>query len=230
MAQRRGSGVFVSTTHVPQTEDTVEAFAQGCLEDGLARGFTRSALLDAFATIGPNHIIHHILVVDPDAEFARVLAAEIGEATGIPVTSDSFANMSGLVESGTCVIVNSAHHQQGAALAGQAPVRCVELKSMQDVVAGIQRPVLPVLIGVVSRSESILRWSSTLLSALGFSRDSVILRDPKQPHWKDGLAACDIVATDLVSAVELSSTGKPIIFRLISERFLVDLRQSVTLV
>jgi hypothetical protein len=38
-----------------------------------------------------------------------------------------------------------------------------------------------VLIAVVSSSASVRRWASTLLSALGFSADSVLLRDPGQP-------------------------------------------------
>lgn len=229
VVQRRGSGVFVSARNAPKMEHTAEAFARACIEDGLARGFTQDALLLAFASISQQPVIRHFLAADPDIEFSRVLAAEIREALGVPVASGSCQDVPALLNAGTCIIVNSAHLAQVSGLAGKAPVRCVELNSMQDVIEGLSRPTSPVLIGVVSRSESILRWSSTLLSALGFAPESVILRDPRQPHWKEGLAACGVVAADLISATLLPRTIEPIVFRLISERFLADLRQAVTL-
>lgn len=93
--------------------------------------------------------------------------------------------------------------------------------------AGQQRPVAPVLIGVVSRSDSILEWSSTLLSALGFPSDAVIHRNPRARRWKDGLGACDIVAADVIAAAELPEKVRPVVFRVVSERFLTDLSESI---
>ena len=94
---------------------------------------------------------------------------------------------------------------------------------MQEFVAGQQRPTTPLLIGIVSRSESILLWSSTLLSALGFSEEMVVLRNPQQTGWKDGLRACGIVASDIVTAAELPDKIRPVVFRIVSEPFLNEL-------
>ncbi len=112
---------------------------------------------------------------------------------------------------------------------GSASHRTIRLKSMPDLLAGHQRPASAVLIAVVSRSESVLHWASTLLSALGFPADSMLQRNPALPNWQDGLTACDIVATDVVSATELPRKIRFIVFRMITDEFLSELREIVTL-
>lgn len=204
-----------------EPDGAIEAFARACVEDGLARGFKREDMLAAFAAVPQAEAIRRLVVIDPDIEFARILAAEIGESTGWAVTFHGLDNLP-VPGADTCVLVNSARASTVIALLGQTTFRCIELKSMQDVVAGYQRPAAPVLIGVVSHSESILHWAGTLLSALGFPTEAVIYRDARQPGWTDGLGACDIVATDMVTAAELPS-HQPVVFRIISEQFLAEL-------
>jgi hypothetical protein len=94
-----------------------------------------------------------------------------------------------------------------------------------EVVEGIQRPTRPVLIAVVSSSESIRAWAATLLGALGFGPDCAIIRNPREPGWAEGLAACDIVGADVVAARELPASVRPIVFRIVSEASLAELRQ-----
>jgi hypothetical protein len=184
-------------------------------------------LVKAFANFSKGEAVREFLVIDPDIEFARIVAMEIGEALGCAVSFRAFGDAAGPLEEDTCVLVNSAHAARIVPSIDGAPCRCIELKSMQDFVAGQQRPTTPVLIGVVSRSESVLHWSSTLLSALGFSPDAVVLRNPKQARWKDGLGTCGIVATDTVAAPDLANNIRPVVFRILSEKFLDELRNMV---
>src|SRR5438105_1873822 len=82
VTRRRGSGVFVRDVRMPQHDGSIETFVSECLEGGLARGFSLDALRAAFANIPPAPRMPTFLVVDPDPHLARILAAEIGEATG----------------------------------------------------------------------------------------------------------------------------------------------------
>ncbi len=168
------------------------------------------------------------LVVDPDPHLARILAAEIGEATGCNLPFAGFDEAPQTVTANTCVLVNGAHAPRALELLGPVSLRAIDLKSMQDVLAGHRRPPLAVLIAVVSRSESILHWASTLLSALGFPEDSVLQRNPRLAHWRDGLAACDIVAADIVTAAELPKGIEPVVFKVVSDEFLAEMRELVT--
>ncbi len=72
-----------------------------------------------------------------------------------------------------------------------------------------------------------MHWASTLLSALGFPPDAVLQRNPREANWQDGLAACDLVAADIVTASELPKGIVPIVFRVVSDEFLDEMRELV---
>jgi DNA-binding transcriptional regulator YhcF (GntR family) len=228
VSRRRGSGVFVRDVQMPEGDGSIETFVRGCLEDGLARGFSFGALESAFGRIAQESRPQRFLIVDPDLDLARILAAEVGEATGgiLPFTSCDDASKKLTADS--CVLVNQAHAPRVRELLGRVSLRAIQLKSMQDMLAGYQRPGSATLIAVVSRSESILHWASTLLSALGFPADSVLQRNPRLSHWQDGLTACDIVATDVVTAAELPKGIRPVVFKVVSDEFLDEIRELVT--
>jgi DNA-binding transcriptional regulator YhcF (GntR family) len=228
VSRRRGSGVFVRDLQLPEDGGNIEMFVRACVEDGLARGFSLDALRSGFGGLALDSRIQRFLVVDPDPHLARILAAEIGEATACIVPFVDCDQAPQMLTADTCVLVNAAHAPRVRELLGHVSIRAIQLKSMQDVLAGHQRPGSAVLIAVVSRSESILHWASTLLSALGFSPESVLERNPQLAHWQDGLAACDIVATDVVSAAELPRGARPIIFKVVSDEFLAEFRKIVT--
>jgi hypothetical protein len=99
---------------------------------------------------------------------------------------------------------------------------------MQDVVAGQARPPASTLIAIVSRSESILSWAATLLSALGFPPETTLLRSPATSGWKRGLSACDIIAADVCAASEIPEKSRPVVFRVVSEDSLAEIGQLVT--
>ena len=216
VTQRRGSGVFVAE------KGDVRAFARACLEEGIARGFTREELIAAFAAV-PD--ARSFLVIDPDAELARVIAAEIADALRVNVDYAGLDQAHRGLGNDTCVLINAARVSQVVDALHPSLYRSVALKSMQEVFADQQRPTRPVLVGIVSRSEAVLHWASTLLAAVGFDPESVVLR--RAPCF-DGLRACDIVAADVVTAGELPSDVQPVVFRVVSEAFIAELRQSVT--
>ncbi|HXA03912.1 MAG TPA: GntR family transcriptional regulator [Bryobacteraceae bacterium] len=228
VSRRRGSGVFVHDLRMPEDERSLEMFVRGCVEDGLARGFSLDALQSAFGRLAQNSPMQRFLVVDPDPHMARILAAEIGEATARILPFAGCGEASQLLTADTCVLASAAQAPKVRELLGHVSLRTIQLKSMQDVLTGHQRPASAVLIAVVSRSESILHWASTLLSALGFPADSVLERNPQVVHWQDGLAACDIVATDVVTASELPKGARPTVFRVVSDEFLAEFRALVT--
>jgi hypothetical protein len=104
----------------------------------------------------------------------------------------------------------------------------IALKSIEEVLTGLGRPASPVLIGMVSRSETILKWASVLIPVLGLVGSDLIQRNPEQPKWRHGLGACDPVAVDIVAARELSKSMRPIVLRLVADSFLQEARQLVS--
>lgn len=143
---------------------------RGCVEEGSARGFTLEAFQLALAKIAKEVRAKRFVVVHSDAALARVLAREIAEATGDGVSSGNFEQMRELLTQDCCVLVSPAQAARAAQELREVPYRIVGLKSMEEILAGRPQPGANALIGVVSRSETILGWAGTLLSALAFRR------------------------------------------------------------
>jgi DNA-binding transcriptional regulator YhcF (GntR family) len=217
---RAGSGVYVTEGRAERLGG-VDAFARLWADQARAHGYTVDDLRAALDRLADTADVHERVVVDPDPELARIIAAELEEAIGEAVP------FSGLDERPRASLLLVSEGNAGAVAARwpDARLRLLRLKSVPELVAGIQRPPFPVLIGLVSHSPSILQWARTLLSALGFPPDQVLLRNPAEAGWSDGLRACAIVAADVVAAREFAADGpRPMVFRVVTQESLDALR------
>ncbi len=229
--QRRGSGVYVRDLKIPQPAGSIEAFVRAWIEEGLARGFAVEALEAAVTKVAGaprTQGLRNLLVVHPDRELAQILAAEIEEAVECPVASAGFDDAPKELPADTCVLVTTACESQAVNELRPAHYRVIRLKSVEDEIIEQQAPTSGLLIAVVSRSESILEWSARLLSALGLPGTDILQRNPGNPDWREGLGACDIVAADIRTALELPRKIKPTVFRIVADDFLAEARDLVT--
>src|SRR5260221_13522790 len=86
--RKAGSGVFVSDIKHPKEGDEIDTFVHAWIEEGLSRGFSLDALVTAFEKAGRAFLrtdSRKLLVVHPDRNLARILAAEIEERIGLSV-------------------------------------------------------------------------------------------------------------------------------------------------
>jgi len=230
--QKRGSGVFVRDLEMPKPSGGAESLVRGWIEEGLQHGFSIDALEAALAKVAREFRAQappgNFLVVHPDRELARVLAAEIEEVVACPVECADFEHAAQELAADTCVLVTAACASQAVKELQPSYCRVIRLRSMEDAIAGQHPPTSGLLIAIVSRSKSILQWSATLLASLGFPGMDILERNPEKPGWEEGLAACDIVAADVKSARDLPKSIKPTIFRIIADDFLAEARDLVT--
>ena len=196
------------------------------LQAGAVQGFTVAEIESALARIADEPRAKEFLVVDPDADLARILALEVSEALGYAVPSASFEEPTARTTKATSVLALPAQVVRAKKELKAGSYVPIVVRSMEDLLAGYRRPEASVLIGLVSRSESIRRWSSTLLSALGFPPDSVLLRSPGTPQWKRGLTACQWVAADVEAFEELPDNLRGRVMRVMSPDFLTELQTS----
>ncbi|SRR5579871_6775173 len=227
--RKAGAGVFVANVQ-PGTE--IDAFTHAWIADGLRRGFSLDALAAAFekardASRAPSES-SQLLVVHPDRDLARILAAEIEESIGGPVQYASPEDAREIPNFADLRLLTTTSGAEAAARLRPEGHELIPLRSVEELLAGLKPPASPVLIAIVSRSETVLKWASLLIPAIGLPASELIARNPAQPGWQEGLAACDLIATDVVSAGELPKKIRPIILRVISDGFLRRARQLVT--
>jgi hypothetical protein len=165
--------------------------------------------------------VRPLLVIHPDRNLARILAAEIEEAARGTVAFSGLEDAPPELETFR-VLTTTTGASTVANLAPQGH-EVIALKSVEELIAGLGRPAAPILIAMVSHSESILKWASLLIPGLQHPSSEVIQRNPEQANWRDGLAACDMIAADIVAARELPDTIRPVVLRLVSEAFLRSL-------
>ncbi|MBY0503227.1 MAG: GntR family transcriptional regulator [Bryobacteraceae bacterium] len=220
-----GSGVFVRSLQLPKPAGGLDELARGWLQEAQALGYSAQDLQAAIERIATPEPVRRFVAVDPDYEVARIIAHEAEAAAAQPVGA---ALPGADFPPGTCVLVHSGQAMHVTPFLGTTPFHIVHLKSMQAALEGQQRPPFPVLIGFVSRSPSLRSWAATLLSSLGFGSDSVLLRDPAEPGWQDGFAACHIIAADVVAAAELAPRFRPKVVRILTEASLDEIRALVT--
>lgn len=227
-----GSGVFVCDVQHRMKGDAIDTFVHAWIAEGLSRGFTYEALSVAFvkareefqAAVEPRGL----LVVHPDRNLACILAAEIEEALGCSVSYAGVEDAPKTPGFETSLLLTTALGARAVSQLRPEGHHLIPLKSMEEFLAGLGLPESPVLVGVVSRSETILKWASLLIPALGLPPGDLIQRNPEQPKWRNGLAACALIAADILAARELPENVRPIVFRLIPSSFLHEARQLVT--
>lgn len=222
---QQGSGAYVAEK---TTADGIDAFVRAWTIQAAQLGYSIPDLQAALARTAELKQPQSWLVVDPDAELARIIAREVAEAVGIEVNASGLDALDPAQLGGSFVLVNEGNAGAVAKRLPGSELHGVRLKSVAEMVQGLRRPAGPVLIGLVSRSKSILNWAAKLLAALGFGPDAVVLRDAAAPGWAEGLKACGVVAGDVTVHVELAqSVPGAIVFRIVSDGSLAELRALV---
>jgi DNA-binding transcriptional regulator YhcF (GntR family) len=226
---KTGSGVFVRDIRASGARDGIKDLVDEWIKEGLDRGFALEALSAEFEKAAREHDAQRrpqgLLVVHSDLNLAGILAAEIQEATGHQVRCASPQDALRAPDFETCLVLTTASGVAAVSQLQSDRRMLIPLKTIEQLLTGVQRPASPILVGVVSRSESILTWASLLIAALGGSGSDVIQRNPDRPRWKNGLAACDLIVADVLAARELPKTICPTVLRLVPDSFLKEVRK-----
>jgi len=230
--RKTGSGVFVSDLHHPAPGDGIDAFMRAWIDEGVERGFSVEAMSTAFdkarAQAAPAGKPRRLLVVHTDRELARILAAEIGEAVEREVLHAGVDEAMAAPFFDESLLLTTTSATPAVAKLRPDAHLLIPLKSVEEVLRGLGRPEGPLLIGIVSRSETILKWASLLTPALGLQGSDLIQRNPDQPNWRRGLAACGMVAADVLAVRELPKSFRSVVLRLVAGPFLEEARRLVT--
>jgi hypothetical protein len=78
---------------------------------------------------------------------------------------------------------------------------------------------------VASRWQEFLKVARAVLTAAGFSPDSLMFRDAREPDWQRGLKQTAAIVCDVLTAAELPSGCRAIPFSLLSEASIAELER-----
>jgi DNA-binding transcriptional regulator YhcF (GntR family) len=231
---RHGSGVFVRSTR-PEAPLTPEMAIDHMIGDlasrarklGASDAQIKSRLRRWLALEPPARW----LLIEPDPELRRIVLCEMEQALSLPVSGcgfDDCATLTILDGAMPAVLPSKAAAVRKLLPAGK------ELSTLQvhpvspELQSYLQR-YMPAhssdLIGIASRWADFQRIAQTMLVAAGFAPECLLVRDATKPGWKRGLDSAKAVVCDAAIEHELPEGSHPIVFRLLSESSIAELRK-----
>lgn len=223
---RVGSGVYarkVTELKISETAKAIESeldqLILSFINDARRRGFENKqikARMNFWLQTGKPQ---KILIVETDNDLSRILACELGAHFSEPIAVVD-ANEAGKSRSAKNSIIVSLSD-----LAENPAAIFVKLKlnSVQDSMRGKEKPGDGDLVGVASHWEKFLRWSQTMLVAVGIDEENLVVRNANEKDWRKGLDSCQFVITDSLTAELLPNSVDRRVFQLISLESIAEL-------
>jgi len=224
---RRGSGVYIRATkpEMPPTpalalDQMIARLFRSSRKLGISLPELRSRLRQWLELQPPDHF----LLVEPDEELRRILAAEIARAVKFPVQSCGTADCPKTPEGGIPVALPNRIAVVKPLFPDGTELLTLQIRSVPASLTGYLPAPAGTLVGVASRWPEFLKVARAMLNAAGFHPDSLVFRDARETNWQRGLKQTAAVVCDSLTAAELPEGCRAIPFSLLSESSIEELR------
>jgi len=227
---RRGSGIYVreSTPNaLPTSEVALDQLIVNLFRAARKLNTPLAALrsrLQYWLELQPPD---HFLFIDADEDLRRIVALEMEQALTSPVKTCGMrpSELPAAIDGAILVILA----RNGAAVRQAFPsARDLIVLTIRSVPSSLSK-WLPspsgALVAIVSGWPNFLKSARTMLLAAGFDKDALIFRDARKPHWSRGLSEVAAVICDSATAAALPKSMRPIVFPLLSDASLTELKQ-----
>jgi len=230
---RRGSGVYVRSKKAELSHTSNLALDQ--LIAGLVRSARRSQIslpelragLRQWLALQPPD---HFLLIEPDEEPRRILAAEIRQTVALPAEACGFEECANSLDGAIPVALGNREAKVRQLLTKGMDLILLQIRSVPSSLADWLPAPPGKLVGVVSRWPDFLKIARAILGAAGFHPDRLVFRDAREPDWRRGLKQTAAVVCDSLIVKDLPPGCKAISFRLLSEGSIAELRRQETFI
>jgi DNA-binding transcriptional regulator YhcF (GntR family) len=225
---RRGSGVYVRAKKpaAPLTPDIaldqkIADLFRSAQKLGLSLPAVRSRLHQWLYLQPPDHF----LLIEPDEELRRILAAEISRAVTFPLVLCGPDDCARAADGGVPVLLPNREESVRKLISPTTEILILQLRSVPASLAGYLPAPASKLVGVASRWPEFLKVARAMLTAAGFHPDSLLFQDAREPNWQRGLKQTSAVVCDTLTAADLPRGCRAIPFPLLSESSIAELRR-----
>jgi DNA-binding transcriptional regulator YhcF (GntR family) len=225
---RRGSGVYVSDTRPEKPLSPALALDQmiaRLFHSARALGVSLPALRARIRQWLELQPPDHFLLIEPDEELRRILAAEVAQAVTFPVQSCAVGESTAALEGSIPIALPNREPAIRKRLPAGTELLLLQICSVPASLARWLPAPTGKLVGVVSRWPEFLKVARAVLTAAGFHPDSLVFRDARDPGWQRGLKETAAVICDSLTARELPAGCCGIPFALLSQSSIAELRR-----
>jgi DNA-binding transcriptional regulator YhcF (GntR family) len=230
---RRGSGVFVreNKPDAPLSssfalDQMIASLFRSARKQGVSLPTLRSRLRHWLELQPPDHF----LLIEPDEELRRIVAAEMQQAVNLPVVSHGLEDCRQALEGSIPVALSNRVAAVRQALPDGAELLTLGFRSVPFSLGQWLPAPSGALVGIASAWPDFLKLARTMLNAAGFHPDSLVLRDARKPNWQRGLKQTAAVVCDSLTAKALPTSCRAIPFSLLAESSIDELQRYVEFV
>jgi DNA-binding transcriptional regulator YhcF (GntR family) len=225
---RRGSGVYIAAekpeaqlSSAVALDQMIATLFRSARKSGVTLPALRARLRQWLELQPPDHF----LLIEPDVELRRIVASEIQQLAGWPTQGCDLADLPAALEGAIALALPNRAAAVRQALPPGSDLLTLEFRSVTASLAAYLPAPSAALVGIASRWPNFLKIARTMLIAVGFSPDALIVRDAAQPNWQRGLKQTAAVVCDSLTAAELPAGCRAIPFSLLSEPSIAELRR-----
>jgi GntR family transcriptional regulator len=225
---RHGSGVYVRSEKPEASQSSSLALDQliarlfrSARELGAPLSTVRSRLRQWLELQPPDHF----LLIEPDEDLRRILAAEIQQAVTFPVQSCGLEDCPKTLDGAIPVVLPNRAAAVRQSLPEGTDVLTLQVRSVTTSLAGWLPAPSSTLVGIASGWPNFLKLARTILNAAGFHTDALVFRDARKANWQRGLQQTAAVVCDSVTATLLPAGCRAIPFPLLSESSIAELQR-----
>jgi DNA-binding transcriptional regulator YhcF (GntR family) len=230
---RHGSGVYVreskpeaSLSSALALDQLIANLFRSARKTGTPLSSVRARLRQWLELQPPDHF----LLVEPDEELRRIVALEIKKAVKFPVEDCGLQDSQlreerEVMQNAVVVVLPSKAKMVRKALPAGTELLTLQVRSVPTSLVGWLPAPPGALVGVASRWPNFLKLARTLLIAAGLHADSLMFRDATKSNWQRGLNQTAVVVCDSAIATELPKECRAILFPLLSESSIAELRR-----
>jgi GntR family transcriptional regulator len=225
---RHGSGVFVRANKpdVPLSaafalDQMIAGLFRSARKQGVSLPVLRARLRQWLELQPPDHF----LLIEPNEELRRIVAAEMQQAVTLPVLSCGLEDFPNMLEGSIPVALANRVATVRPALPDGAELLTLSYRSVTSSLGQWLPAPSGALVGIASRWPDFLKLARTMLHAAGFHPDGLVLRDASEPNWQRGLKQTAAVVCDTVTVKELPAGCRAIPFSLLAESSIDELRR-----
>jgi DNA-binding transcriptional regulator YhcF (GntR family) len=225
---RRGSGVYIAAEkpEVPLSpavalDQIIATLFRSARKSGVTLPALRSRLRHWVELQPPDHF----LLIEPDEELRRIVASEIQQSAAWPVQGCDLADLPAALDGAIALALPNRAAAVRQALPPGSDLLTLEFRSVTASLAAYLPAPSAALVGIASRWPNFLKIARTMLIAVGFSPDALMVRDAAKPNRQRGLKQTAAVVCDSLTAAELPAGCRAIPFSLVSEPSIAELRR-----
>jgi GntR family transcriptional regulator len=224
---RKGSGIYVCAQKPSIPSDGL------ALDQLIAEFFHSARKLNAPLSDIRSRLRHwlelqppdHFLLIEPDAQLARIIVGEMQKVVAFPVRSCGPRELAGGSGDGAIPVAVSFSLKSVRQFAPKgAGIIALQLRSAGESLARYLPAARTALVGIASGWEPFLKNARTMLIAAGFHPDCLVVRNTAKSGWQRGLAEAAALVCDSLTSESLKGLPRVFSFPLLAESSLKDLR------